>query len=98
VTYTPAASGQHAGSLVLASEGAEDVIITLMGTAKQKYDVNGDGVLTIADVTALVNIILGKATRESDSEQYDFDVTDVNGDGQTTIADVTALVNIILGK
>ena len=98
VTYTPAASGQHAGSLVLASEGAEDVIITLMGTARQKYDVNGDGVLTIADVTALVNIILGKATRESDSEQYDFDVTDVNGDGQTTIADVTALVNIILGK
>ena len=61
-------------------------------------DINRDGIVTIADVTALTNIILGKVTRENDSEQYDFDAADVNGDGQTTIADVTALVNIILGK
>ena len=54
-------------------------------------DVNADGSVTIADVTALVNIILGKATDETG-------VADVNGDGSVTIADVTALVNIILGK
>lgn len=61
-------------------------------------DVNKDGSRTIADVTALVNIILGKATPESNPE-YDFDAADVNGDGGVpTIADVTALVNIILGK
>ena len=61
-------------------------------------DVNKDGVPTIADVTALVNIILGKATPEANPE-YDFDAADVNGDGGVpTIADVTALVNIILGK
>jgi len=59
-------------------------------------DVNRDGSITIADVTALVNIILGK-----DSVQpyvYDHDAADVNADGSITIADVTALVNIILGK
>ncbi|MBQ8051928.1 MAG: S8 family serine peptidase [Bacteroidaceae bacterium] len=61
-------------------------------------DINRDGVVTIADVTALTNIILGKLTRESNGSEYDFDAADVNGDGQTTIADVTALVNIILGK
>jgi hypothetical protein len=54
-------------------------------------DVNGDTTVTIADVTALVNIILGKTESPGD-------VADVNGDHSVTIADVTALVNIILGK
>ena len=57
-------------------------------------DVNSDGQITIADVTALVNIILGKDT----ANQYNHAAADVNKDNQTTIADVTALVNIILGK
>lgn len=56
-------------------------------------DVNGDKQVSIADVTMLVNIILGKTT-----EGFDTKVADVNGDKQITIADVTALVNIILGK
>ena len=55
-------------------------------------DVNGDGVVTIADVTSLVNIILGKASAPASG------VADVNGDNAVTIADVTSLVNIILGK
>ena len=56
----------------------------------KKGDVNGDGEVTIADVTALVNIILHKEDENV--------MADVNGDGPVTIADVTALVNIILGK
>ena len=56
-------------------------------------DVNGDGIISIADVTMLVNIILGKTT-----EGYEAKVADVNGDGAISIADVTALVNKILGK
>lgn len=59
-------------------------------------DVNDDDVVTIADVTALVNIILGKD--DAEPHLYDHDAADVNGDGKTTIADVTALVNLILGK
>lgn len=55
-------------------------------------DVNGDGVVTIADVTSLVNIILGKSPAPATG------VADVNTDGSVTIADVTALVNKILGK
>lgn len=56
-------------------------------------DVNGDKQVSIADVTMLVNIILGKTT-----EGYEEKVADVNGDGAISIADVTALVNKILGK
>ena len=59
-------------------------------------DVNKDGTVSIPDVTALVNIILGKDNAEP--YQYDHDAADVNGDGSITIPDVTALVNIILGK
>lgn len=55
-------------------------------------DVNDDSAITIADVTALVNVILGKDGSRKDH------LADVNDDGAVTIADVTALVNIILGK
>lgn len=61
-------------------------------------DINRDGKQSIADVTALVNILLGKAIEANDSDKYDFKAADVNGDGSTTISDVTALVNRLLGK
>lgn len=68
-------------------------VITVETPVPQQGDVNMDGVVGIADVTSLVNIILGKASDASESN-----VADVNGDGSVGIADVTALVNIILGK
>lgn len=56
-------------------------------------DVNNDGEVTIADVTALVNILLGK-----DASGYDLDAANVNEDEDVTIADVVALVKMILSK
>lgn len=57
-------------------------------------DVNGDGLITIADVTALVNIIMGKDT----TGQYNHTAADVNQDNSITFDDVAALVNFILGN
>ena len=65
-------------------------------TPTEVGDINRDGQVSIADVTALVNIILGKDSTVP--YQYDHDAADVNTDGGISIADVTALVNIILGK
>ena len=59
-------------------------------------DVNKDGLVTIADVTALVNIILDNDDKEP--FLYYHECADVNGDGNITVEDVPALVNIILGK
>ncbi len=59
-------------------------------------DVNKDRVVTIADVTALVNIIHGKDKVEP--YLYDHEAADVNKTDGVTDADVTALVNMILGK
>ena len=61
-------------------------------------DVNHDGTTNIADVTALVNILLGKVTPEDNPNNYDFDAANVNGDEEITIDDVMTLVNIILEK
>jgi hypothetical protein len=59
-------------------------------------DVNRDGFVNITDVTALVDIVLGRVTLENNPNNYDFDAADVDRDGDYTITDVTALVNIVL--
>ena len=51
-------------------------------------DVNKDGRLSIADVTALINMLLTDVELTAES--------DVNQDGRLSIADVTALINILL--
>lgn len=54
-------------------------------------DVNGDGYVTSADVTAIYDVMLGTSTT--------FETTaDVNGDGYVTSADVTAVYDILLGN
>ena len=65
-------------------------------TTTLRGDVNRDGFIARAHVTALVTIILGKDNVQP--YKYDHDAADVNEDGPITIADVTSLVNIILGK
>ena len=52
-------------------------------------DLNGNGVLNVADVVYTVNYILGAST---------LDVTcgDMNGDGEINVSDIVAMVNIIL--
>ena len=71
--------------------GTETAPIILNCRSFLHGDVNGDGAVTIADVTALVNIILGNATDI-------YNAADINNDSSITIADVTALVNLILSR
>lgn len=54
-------------------------------------DVNMDGDLTIADVTDLIDILLGSVLTV-----YDMGAADVDQDGHITIADVTELIDILL--
>lgn len=103
VTFLPTTGGTFAGTVTLSSAGANSVVVNLTATAQLLGDVNRDGTLTIADVTALVNIILGKDNTDNadgtdENGRYNYAAADVNLDGSLTIADVTALVNIILGS
>lgn len=59
-------------------------------------DVISDGVVQIDDLTALVDIVLGKATLTNNPNNYDFNAADANESGSIDVTDVTELVNIIL--
>ena len=58
-----------------------------------KGDVNGDGEVGIADVTALVAVVM-----EDDVPEDWYDRADVNGDGEVGIADITALIAILMSQ
>lgn len=63
----------------------------MLGNPSITGDVNQDGSVTAADVTAIYDILLGLS--------YQFEATaDVNGDGSITAADITMVYNIILGS
>ena len=51
---------------------------------------NVDGVVDIADVNAIIDIMLGKAETTV--------VADVTGDNDIDISDVNAVIDIMLGK
>ena len=51
---------------------------------------NGDGNVTISDVTALIDLLLGGGTINNPA-------ADCNGDTNVTISDVTALIDFLLG-
>ena len=51
-------------------------------------DVNGDGEVNIADVNAVIDIIL--------SENSSTTAADVNDDGEINVADINAVIDIIL--
>lgn len=74
---------------------AADSYQHILFTPELTGDINDDGQQSIADITALVNRLLGK---QEQSNKLFIPSADVNGDSSTTIADVTALVNILLGK
>lgn len=72
---------------------------TLIKVDKLKFllgDVNRDGSITIADLTAQVNLILDKDAQ--DTSGYDRDAADMNVDGEVTTEDIEPLVNLLLDK
>ena len=54
-------------------------------------DLNGDGVLDVSDVTALISMVLGNIPANPA-------LGDLNGDGVVDVADVTALIALVLNN
>ncbi len=61
------------------------VVLTMV-----RGDVDGDGSVTISDVTALIGHLLSGTIPTAEAG------ADVDGDGSVTISDVTALINLLL--
>ena len=54
-------------------------------------DIDGDGKLTISDVTDLIDIIL-------QGSEAEYPMADVDGDGEVRISDVTTVIDLLLGS
>lgn len=74
--------------------GSAELVLPFEAETTQLGDVNKDGDVTIADVTALVNIRLGLDNTEP--YKYNHEAADVDGQNGITWDDVSALVNMIL--
>jgi hypothetical protein len=57
----------------------------------KKGDVNGDGLITVADVTAVVDVLL-----ERQMPNISVSNADINGDGEVTIVDVVEAIHLVL--
>jgi hypothetical protein len=58
------------------------------GVTAEPGDLNGDGLVNVLDIVALVNVIIDGGT---------IDGGDINGDGAINVIDVVQLVNLVLG-
>ncbi len=66
-------------------------VLLLDGEGGVRGDVNGDGEVTVADITSLIDYILLDGATEANAQN-----ADCNLDGSVTIADVTALIDFML--
>lgn len=92
VTPLPEGVKGRKANVKLAIPGARMVVAVVQGEADDpgvKGDVNGDGVVDIADVNAAIDMVLGLADNKP--------TADVNGDGVVDIADINAIIDIVLG-
>ncbi len=69
--------------------GDEVEFITLSSSTATSGDVNGDGKVSIDDVTALIDVLLSGSEVTGNA--------DVDGNGKVGIDDVTALIDMLLG-
>ena len=81
--------------LTTASDNAEvrcgDATSNLNVWAYFPGDANGDGMVTVSDVVATANYILGK-----NPQPFIFEAADMNGDGEITVTDVVLIARIVL--
>ena len=75
---------------------AEIAFCTPLKKASVVGDVTRDGKVDISDVTATIDIVLGKDSTEP--YVYDHVAADMNQDGVIDISDVTSLIDFVLGK
>ena len=91
ITYPADAYTDHSdyGYYIAYGNGnAADHIIISRNAEMIKGDVNNDGEVNIADINAIIDVILGGGNNAS---------ADVNNDGEINIADVNVIIDIILG-
>lgn len=91
---SPAGAYFNSNGTVVNSDGSTVVnqVVRIKKPAATRGDVNGDGNVSIADVTALIDYLLS-----NNASGVNVAAADCNGDNNVSIADVTALIDFLLG-
>jgi len=87
-TYSYKVKALYVDGTESAWSNTQQVTLLQPAPAYETGDVNQDGIVNIADVTSLIDSLMGEGEMTS--------TADVNGDGVVDIADVTALVDLLL--
>ena len=75
-------------NLVAHGEGSVWFISPGVEGTENKGDVNTDGSVDVADISAIISVMAGSAT---------YDAADVNGDGSVDVADISSVITIMAG-
>ena len=78
------AESEYGATIYAGNDNTPDEIRISRNGSSLKGDVNGDGEVTIADVNAVIEVILGHGANG---------MADVNGDNEVTIADVNIIID-----
>ena len=70
------------GSVIEVEKPEDEIIIG---------DVNGDGMVNLADISAIISVMAGYGP-------WEWNIADVNGDGDVNIADISRIITIMAGK
>ena len=84
------------GTTTIALADVQDMYFSNEGSTTPAYkvgDVNMDGNVNIADVTALIDYLLG-----GDASAINLNAADVTGDSEVNIGDVTSLIDMLLSS
>lgn len=98
IVYSPTDEGTHQATLKVFSQSDElKKTLSLVGEATvpytpQKGDADGDGLVTVADVTAIIDYILS-----GDDSEINLEAADVDDDGNVSVGDISELIDYILG-
>lgn len=76
--------------------GFEPFVVPALESTLKIGDVNNDGFINVADVTALISHVLTQDFNDSDT--FNSENADINQDGGWNVADVTALINLVLNQ
>lgn len=79
----------------LSKDGSSTVIEYVQSTLKvveyKKGDANGDGKLSVSDLTSIASHLLGRAPGN-----FILKVADANNDGKISVSDITAIAKMLL--
>ena len=90
--YEVSVRGLNASNQI--SDWTQPVYFTTLEKPSLRGDVNNDGKVSIADVTALINALLSDNFECTDN--FNYDNADCDQSGEVKISDVTTLINYLL--